>query len=51
MDDSIVPYGSGKRLYESIPHSKKQMITIDGGEHNNLIQFDAYLKNIVEILE
>ncbi|MCK0157891.1 alpha/beta hydrolase [Cellulophaga sp. F20128] len=50
-DDRIVPYSSGKRLYESIPHSKKQMITINGGAHNNLIQFDAYLQNSTKVLE
>lgn len=50
-DDSVIDYDSGKRLYDCIEHSKKQFITIDGGEHNNLIDFDTYLEAIHNVLE
>ncbi|MEM9001065.1 MAG: alpha/beta hydrolase [Bacteroidota bacterium] len=49
-DDSVVPYDSGKRLFESIPKGQKKFYTIIGGEHNNLVQFEAYLDGIREVL-
>lgn len=50
-DDSVVPYESGKRLYEAAPDINKKFITIKGGEHNNLVQFDAYHQGIKEALQ
>ncbi|WP_411030815.1 alpha/beta hydrolase [Spongiimicrobium sp. 3-5] len=50
-DDNVVPYDSGKRLFDSISNNQKKMFTIKGGEHNNLIQFDTYLNGIDEILK
>ncbi|WP_298315933.1 alpha/beta fold hydrolase [uncultured Aquimarina sp.] len=50
-DDGVVPYASGKRLFENIPISKKRMITIEGGSHNDLINFDRYINTIDEVLE
>ena len=50
-DDGVVPYESGKRLFNEINHSEKKFITINGGEHNNLIEFDTYLNGIDEILD
>lgn len=49
--DSVVPYKSGKLLFETIPHSTKKLFTIEEGEHNNLIEFDTYLDGIHEILK
>lgn len=48
-DDSIVPYDSGKKLFEEIT-SKKKFVTIDGGEHNNLSNFSAYQSAIGDVL-
>lgn len=50
-DDAVVPYDSGKRLFDCIEHSKKQFITIDRGGHNNLIEFRIYLESINNILK
>jgi len=52
-NDKVVPYNSGKRLFESLhtDTSKKRMITIPNGSHNNLITFTEYLTNIDVILE
>ncbi len=51
-DDSIVPYESGKRLFESIPtSSKKKFYTIEGAGHNDLIEFDTYTLGIAEVLK
>lgn len=50
-DDRVVPYDSGKRLFESIPLQEKKMYTIENGRHNNLVQFDVYQKGMDEALE
>ena len=49
-DDKVVSYDSGKRLFESIPTKKKTLYTIDGGNHNNLVQFNDYLTGMEEVL-
>lgn len=50
-EDTVVPYDSGKQLYETIPYPQKQFFTIEGGEHNNLIQFPKYVEGIAEVLK
>ncbi|TSE06889.1 alpha/beta hydrolase [Aquimarina algiphila] len=50
-EDKVVPYQSGERLFKSISISNKRMITIKGGEHNNLIEFNTYRSTIDEILK
>ena len=50
-DDTIVPYNSGKRLFNAIPHNATKFFTIDRGGHNNLIEFEAYLEGIDEVLK
>lgn len=50
-EDDVVDYGSGKRLFGCIEHSRKQFITIDGGGHNNLIEFDTYQTGIETIFK
>lgn len=49
--DRVVPYASGERLFKSIPSLNKRMITINGGTHNNLIEFKEYLITIDEVLK
>ncbi|WP_237561726.1 alpha/beta hydrolase [Flagellimonas algicola] len=41
-EDRVVPYESGKKLFESIPKSDKKMYTIPGGRHNDLEGFEIY---------
>lgn len=48
-EDSVVPYGSGKQLFEAAP-IPKEMITIPGGDHNNLISFPIFLNSIDKAL-
>ena len=50
-NDDVVPYESGRRLFDSIPIESKKFYKVVGGEHNNLIQFETYLKGIEETLE
>ena len=49
-DDSIVPYSSGKKLSE-LGLDNLEFITIKDGNHNNLIEFDAYHKMIKTVLK
>lgn len=49
-EDGVVPYKSGKRLYDAIPNSEKKLYSITGGEHNNLAEFPAYQQGIEETL-
>ena len=50
-DDHVVPYESGRRLFDVVPGSHKNMVTIEHGEHNNLIRFDTYLTGIQAVLD
>ncbi len=47
--DEVVPYSSGKRLYESLG-IEAQLITIDSGHHNDLMNFDLYWISMEDIL-
>ena len=49
VDDSIVPYASGKKLLE-LELYNLDFITVEGGDHNNLIKFDTYHNTINKIL-
>tara|TARA_R110002049_G_scaffold131245_1_gene289950 strand:- start:305 stop:1051 length:747 start_codon:yes stop_codon:yes gene_type:complete len=44
-DDSIVPYSSGKKLSE-LGLDNLKFITIEGGSHNDLINYEAY-ENVI----
>jgi len=48
--DAIVPYKYGKRLFNTMDSSRKQLITIPKGRHNNLIEFEQYHRGIDSIL-
>lgn len=50
-NNQVVPYASGKKLFNSIHHSNKRMISIDGGSHNDLIDFKGYTETIDGVLE
>ena len=49
--DRVIPYESGKRLFNAIPHGAKEFFTISEGGHNNLIEFDNYKKGINKALQ
>lgn len=48
-EDAVVPYDSGRRLFERFPDGQAQLITIPDGAHNNLIDFPAYRNHIDQI--
>ncbi|NND63197.1 MAG: alpha/beta hydrolase [Flavobacteriaceae bacterium] len=41
-EDGIVPYKHGVQLHETLPKSQSKLLTIEGGSHNNLIDFEIY---------
>ncbi|WP_034041212.1 alpha/beta hydrolase [Wocania ichthyoenteri] len=49
-DDVVVPYKSAKKLFEVSPKDLVTFITIEGGNHGNLIDFEAYFITINKIL-
>ena len=51
IDDGVVPYTSCQKLFRSILTSKKKMITVEGGSHNDLIKFDKYINTIDNVLK
>ncbi len=50
-EDSVIPYESAQKLKAVSPTSLTTFITIEGGEHNNLISFEKYKAGIISILE
>lgn len=50
-NDTVVPFESGKRLFDAIPHTLKKFYSIERGGHNNLIDFKGYLDGIDETLD
>lgn len=48
--DSVVPYASAEKLKNVAPSELTTFITIEGGGHNNLIEFEVYRNSIVDIL-
>lgn len=50
-DDWVTPYEGSKRLFSEAPIENKQFITIDGGGHNNLINFPKYQNELKELLD
>ena len=50
-EDNVVPYDSGKKLSELVPEDQLTFITIPGGEHNDLVNYDEYSSGIKEALK
>lgn len=48
--DGVVPYSSGEKLFNSISGQNKEIITIKGGSHNDLINFEGYTSTIESVL-
>ena len=49
-EDHVVPFSSGKKLFEMAPKHHKEFIIIEGGNHNNLIDFTLYHNQIKKLL-
>ncbi|MDP5157058.1 MAG: alpha/beta hydrolase [Flaviramulus sp.] len=50
-EDNVVPYTSAEKLFQISPKQYTKFITIGGGSHNNLIEFQDYLNTIDVILK
>jgi fermentation-respiration switch protein FrsA (DUF1100 family) len=44
--DKVVPFSSGEKLYQTSPKTRTSFISIEGAKHNNLIDFEAYHREI-----
>lgn len=49
-NDQVVPYASAKKLFEKSSKEKATFITIDGGAHSDLANFEAYHHQIENAL-
>jgi pimeloyl-ACP methyl ester carboxylesterase len=49
--DEVVPYRLGQKLAESISNNSVQLITVDGGKHKNLIDFEVFREAMRGILD
>ncbi|MGS2727704.1 alpha/beta hydrolase [Psychroserpens sp. BH13MA-6] len=49
--DSVVPYSSAEKLHIVAPSESTKFITLEGGSHNNLVEFEQYRKGIEDILK
>jgi fermentation-respiration switch protein FrsA (DUF1100 family) len=50
-DDSVVDYKSGQRLSKLVPTESLNFVTIEGGNHNDLIDFEVYQNEIQDALK
>lgn len=50
-EDNIVPYDSGKKLSKLVTKDALTFITIAGGEHNNLADYEEYKQGITAALK
>jgi len=49
-DDKVVPIESAKQLYHSVSNENIAFTIIEGGSHNNLVEFETYHQGIDEVL-
>ncbi|MBO3100116.1 alpha/beta hydrolase [Gelidibacter pelagius] len=50
-DDGVVPFESGKKLFDIAPKLQATFVEIEGGGHNDLINFKVYRNGIEEALK
>lgn len=49
--DEVVPYASGKKLFNSLANKNATFITIDNGKHNNLSDYKDYWEALMDFLK
>ena len=49
-EDNVVPYSSGKKLFEKSNKMQTSFVTIKNGTHHNLAEFKKYQETISKIL-
>lgn len=50
-DDKVIPLESAEKLYRSLSNNKITLAVIDGGSHNDLVDFEAYHRIMDEVLD
>ncbi len=50
-EDEVVPYSSGKKLYESLVNKNVRFITITNGKHNNLSEYKDYWEAVTDFMQ
>ena len=50
-NDRVISLKSAEKLYSSVTNDKITFTIIEGGNHNNLVGFEAYHKGIDEVLK
>ncbi|WP_370480023.1 alpha/beta hydrolase [Tamlana flava] len=50
-NDDVVPFNSARKLFEVAPKSQTKFITVEGGNHNNLIDFEEFRTGIESSLK
>jgi len=49
--DNVVPYKSGVRLSKKVREGLLKFVTLENGQHNNLIEYDLYHTEIKKLLQ
>ncbi len=49
-EDNVVPYSSGKKLFEKSNKNRTSFVTIKNGTHHNLAEFKKYQETILRLL-
>jgi uncharacterized protein len=49
--DEVVPYESGKKLFDGLTNKKARLVTINNGKHNNLNTFSEYWTELTGFME
>ena len=49
-EDEVVPYSHGYKLYQQIEPGQAELVTIPGGEHKNLVEFEEFREAVEKVL-
>jgi fermentation-respiration switch protein FrsA (DUF1100 family) len=50
-EDKVIPLESAEKLYRSLSNDKVTFTVIEGGNHNDLVNFEAYHRIMDEVLK
>lgn len=48
--DRVVPFSSGKKLFESTGNPQASLVSIEGGSHNDLYKYEVYWKQLNQFI-
>jgi hypothetical protein len=49
--DSVLPYELGVKLYEAVPEDNKQLVTVAGGQHGDLLRYPEVVETLEKVLD